>query len=156
MQALWTKDCKEAFTQLKKSLCASPILKSPEFTQPFHHADRCLRERCWAVLSQLDQSGEEHPVAFFSQKLLQQEEAYSTVEECLTIKLLQAFHVYLLAGPFVMQTDHQSMVWLDRIFAAIPVCHRVQVWVIFRPSNFLSSWQIVQFSSNSLMNFVVF
>ena len=44
-----------------------------------------------AVLSQLDESGAEHPVAYFSRKLLLREQRYSTVEsvwlECLAIKL---------------------------------------------------------------------
>ena len=34
-----------------------------------------------AVLSQLDESGADHPVAYFSRKLLPREERYSTVEK---------------------------------------------------------------------------
>ena len=55
-----------------------------------------------AVLSQCDDDGQEHPIAYFSRKLLPQEEHYSTIEkECLAIKLgVQAFRVYLLgSGP---------------------------------------------------------
>ena len=64
-----------------------------------------------AVLSQLDESGADHPVAYFSCKLLLREERYSTVEkECLAVKLgIQAFKVYLLGKPFVVQTDHQAL-----------------------------------------------
>ena len=37
-----------------------------------------------AVLSQIDGDGDEHPVAYFSRKLLEREEEYSTIEkECL-------------------------------------------------------------------------
>ena len=40
------------------------------------------------VLSQLDESGADHPVAYFSHKLLLRKQRYSTVEkECLAIKL---------------------------------------------------------------------
>ena len=68
-----------------------------------------------AVLSQLDESGADHPVAYFSHKLLPREERYSTVEkECLAVKLgIQAFRVYLLGKPFVVQTDHRALQWLD-------------------------------------------
>ena len=49
------------------------------------------------VLSQLEESGEEHPVAFASRKLLPREKNYSVIEkECLAIVwALQAFHVFV-------------------------------------------------------------
>ena len=55
-----------------------------------------------AVLSQVDDDGQDHPVAYYNQKLLPREQRYSTVEqECLAIKLgVQAFSVYLLGRPF--------------------------------------------------------
>ena len=51
-----------------------------------------------AVLSQLSDDGEEHPIGYYSRKLLPREEPYSTVEkECLAIRLaVAAFRVYLL------------------------------------------------------------
>ena len=70
-----------------------------------------------AVLSQCDDLDEEHPIAYFSRKLLPREQYYSTVEkECLAIKLsIEAFKVYLLGKPFKIQTDHHSLVWLDQM-----------------------------------------
>ena len=65
-----------------------------------------------AVLSQHDDEGIDHPVAYYSRKLLPREQKYSTVEqECLAINL--AFSVYLLGKPFVVQTDHRTLRWLD-------------------------------------------
>ena len=62
------------------------------------------------MLSQLYE-GEDHPVAYFTRKLLPREEKYSVVEkEC-----LQMLRVYLLGRPFVIQTDHRSLEWLDRL-----------------------------------------
>ncbi len=48
-----------------------------------------------------DDEGGEHPVAYYSRKLLPREERYSTIEqECLAVKLgVQAFRVYLLGKP---------------------------------------------------------
>lgn len=41
-----------------------------------------------AVLSQLDENGDDYPVAYYSKKLLPREQNYATVEqECLAIKL---------------------------------------------------------------------
>ena len=68
-----------------------------------------------AVLSQEDKERVDHPVAYFSRKLLPREERYSTIEnECLAIKLaVQAFRVYLLGKPFTIQTDHRaSLNWV--------------------------------------------
>lgn len=49
------------------------------------------------MLSQFDDAGVEHPVAFYSRKLLPREERYSTIEkECLAIKAAtHTFRVYL-------------------------------------------------------------
>lgn len=58
----------------------------------------------------------EHPVAYFSHKL-PREERYATIEkECLAIKLaVEVFSIYLLGCHFTIQTDHRSLVWLDRL-----------------------------------------
>ena len=70
-----------------------------------------------AVLSQQDDSRSDHPIAYFSRKLLPREERYSTVEkECLAIKLaVQNFPTYLLGHNFRIQTDLCSLEWLDRL-----------------------------------------
>ena len=67
-----------------------------------------------AVLSQYDE-GHNHPIAYFSRKVLPREQMYSTVDkECLAIRLgVQAFRVYLLGRPFKVQTDHRALQWLD-------------------------------------------
>ena len=64
-----------------------------------------------AVLSQVQEDGQEHPVGYYSRKLLAREQRYSTIEkECLAIKLaLDAFEVYLLGRKFVKQIiEHLS------------------------------------------------
>ena len=69
------------------------------------------------MLSQVGEDGTDHPIAYYSRKLLPREERYSTIEkECLAIKLaVQTFRVYLLGKPFIIQTDHRSLEWLDRL-----------------------------------------
>ena len=58
-----------------------------------------------------------HPVAYFSKKLLPQEESYSTIEkECLAVKLgIEAFQFYLMGCTFTVQTAHRALLWLDRL-----------------------------------------
>ena len=113
----WTTECDRAFQELKLILCSSPVLASSDFTRPFTLQTDASDRGVGAVLSQYDDDGLEHPVAYFSRKLLTREEHYSTIEkECLAIKLgVQAFRVYLLGRPFVIQTDHRALEWLDRL-----------------------------------------
>ena len=64
-----------------------------------------------ALLSQRDDDGMDYPIAYFSKKLLLCEVRYSTVEkECLAIN-----RVYLLGRPFIIQTEHRSLKWLDQL-----------------------------------------
>ena len=116
-QVVWSAECDRAFRQLKEKLCASPVLRSPDFEKEFVLQTDASDRGIGAVLSQLDEDGHDHPVVFFSRKLLPREERYSTVEkECLAIKLgVQAFKVYLLGKPFCVQTDHRALVWLDKL-----------------------------------------
>ncbi len=113
----WTTECEAAFQQLKAKLTSKPILKSPDFSKPFVLQTDASDRGVGAVLSQQDASGVEHPIAYFSRKLLPREERYATVEkECLAIKLgVHAFRVYLLGRPFVIETDHRSLEWLHRM-----------------------------------------
>ena len=116
-RVVWSADCDTAFKELKGLLCSCPVLKSPDFDKPFVLQTDASDRGVGAVLSQLDDEGAEHPVAYFSRKLLPREERYSTVEkECLAIKLgVQIFRVYLLGRPFTIQMDHRSLAWLDRV-----------------------------------------
>ena len=93
------------------------MLRSPDFTREFYLQTDASDHGVGAVLSQFDEEGTDHPVAYFSRKLLPREQKYSTVEkECLAIRLAtQAFRVYLLGRPFTIQTDHRALKWMDRL-----------------------------------------
>ena len=113
----WTSACEIAFSKLKELLCAAPVLRSPDFQKEFILQTDASDRGVGAVLSQVDDEGKDHPVGFFSRKLLPREERYSTVEkECLAVKLgVESFRVYLLGRPFVVETDHRALEWLDRV-----------------------------------------
>ena len=113
----WTAKCTNAFNILKEALCRSPVLINPDFTKMFFLQTDASDRGVGAVLSQLNDEGKDRPVAYFSRKLLPREERYSTIEkECLAIKLgVETFKVYLLGRQFIIQTDHRSLVWLNRL-----------------------------------------
>ena len=75
----WSEECTTAFETLKRCLCYDPVLKSPDFTQPFVLQTDASDRGAGAVLSQRGSDGEEHPVAHYSRKFLPREERYSTV-----------------------------------------------------------------------------
>lgn len=114
---VWTAECDLAFRKLKELLCSAPVLYAPNYEKEFILQTDASESGVGAVLSQTDDEGEDHPIGYFSRKLLPREEKYSTIEkECLAIKLgIQAFRVYLLGKPFTIQTDHRALEWLDRV-----------------------------------------
>ena len=68
-------------------------------------------------MSQTDDVGEEHPVAYYSRKLLPRETRYAAVEkECLAVvEGIRHFRVYLEGTPFMVQTDHRSLKYLHKM-----------------------------------------
>ncbi len=126
-QVQWTGHCDRAFQELKQCLCVAPVLWSPNLSLPFVVQTDASDQGIGAVLSQVDADGNDHPIAYFSRKLLPCEVRYSTVEkECLAIRLgVHAFRVYLLGQPFKVQTDHRALQWLDRLKES---CSRLMRW----------------------------
>ena len=106
---------RESISNFEGSTMPISDFKKSGFFQSFH-SDASNRG-VGAVLSQKDDEGSDRPMAYFSRKLLQREEIYSTIEkECLAIKLgVEAFKVYLIGRPFTIETDHRSLVWLNRL-----------------------------------------
>ena len=68
-----------------------------------------------AMLSQPSKDINIHPVTYFSKKLPPWEEKYFTIQKCLGVKMgVKAFQFYLKECTFINQTDHRSLIWLDR------------------------------------------
>ena len=105
---VWTTECDKVFNALRNMLTSTTVFSSPDFEKTFIPQTDASNYGVGAVLSQTDGEGVDHPVAYFSRKLLDREQKYSTTEkECLAIKLaVKAFQMYLLGRPFIIQTDH--------------------------------------------------
>ena len=90
-------------------------MRNPDFTRTFILQTDASNVGVGAVLSQ--GSEEDRPIAYFSRKLLLREQNYSVVEqECLAVVLsIKAFETYLLGKPFVIQTDHRALQWLQQL-----------------------------------------
>lgn len=110
----WTEECEGAFQALKRHMCSSPVLRSPDFEKRFLVQVDASGVGIGAVLAQGD-PGEERPVLYLSRKLLPRETRYSTIEkECLAIKwALDSLRYYLLGREFDLHTDHRALTWIQ-------------------------------------------
>ena len=117
IQMQWTEECDHAFNKLKQQLCSAPVLSSLDFSRPFVLQTDASEHGVGAVLPQRSDQGKDHPIAYFSKKLLPREERYSMIEkECLAIKMaMNIFRTYLIGCHFTVEIDHRSLVWLDKL-----------------------------------------
>ena len=111
----WGEMQEKAFTTLKHLLVAEPVLRLPDMSKPFVLRTDASDVGIGAVLLQ-QHEGKLFPVAYASKKLLPRERNYSIMEkECLAVVwAVKRFNVYLYRAPFVLQTDHQLLVYLNR------------------------------------------
>jgi hypothetical protein len=111
----WEEPHENAFVTLKSMLVNPPILQLPDLGKTFVVRTDASDVGLGAILMQ-EHQGILHPIAFASKKLSSQESHYSTIErECLAIVwAIQKFDVYLYNRPFVIQTDHQPLAYVNR------------------------------------------
>ncbi|KAM4691997.1 uncharacterized protein WCC33_016819 [Rhinophrynus dorsalis] len=112
----WTPACAQAFESLKDALGKVPVLAAPNFNLPFLIHTDASNVGLGAVLSQVDDAGEEHPISFQSRKLLDREMNYAAKEkECLALVwAIKRFQPYLYGKEFTVITDHNPLVWLNK------------------------------------------
>ncbi|XP_020207400.1 uncharacterized protein LOC109792401 [Cajanus cajan] len=103
----WTKECEEAFTELKRSLASPPILKKPRLNLPLliyiSASDRAVS----AVLVQ-EQEGTQVPVYFVSRVLQGIEARYQKIEKLALAILVTARKLrhYFQSYEVIVRTDH--------------------------------------------------
>ena len=94
-------------------LVSPPILVFPDFSKPFILDTDASDFGIGAVLSQVDDDGQERVVAYASRTLSKAERNYSvTSKELLAIvNFISQFQQYLLGCTFTLHTDHSSLTW---------------------------------------------
>ena len=110
----WTEDCEVAFQVLKHNLSNAPLLRRPDTSLPFILQTDWSPVAIGAVLTQADDRGYEHPVAFASRALRGAELRYSATEgECFAlVHFVEHFRPYLHGVQFTVQMDHAALKWL--------------------------------------------
>ena len=112
VQFSWTSECEEAFSELKRRLVSAPVLQPPDLSKPFFVWTDASIMGFGAVLEQLDDQNQRHPIAFASRQTNQAERKYAPteLEVAALIFAVEHFEVYLLGNHFTVYTDHQALV----------------------------------------------
>ena len=113
-RVVWNAAMLDEFLYLQKSLCVIPSLTLPLSSDQFVLQTDASGVGLGAVLS-VQRDGEELPVAFYSRKLQPRERRYSAteLEGLAVVAAVQHFDAYLITHPFVIETDHRALVFLN-------------------------------------------
>ncbi|CAM8940723.1 unnamed protein product [Rhodiola kirilowii] len=109
----FTDACQEAFDELKKALTSVPIIRAPDWTQPF---EIMCDASDYAVGAVLGQRIDKRPVVIYyaSRTLDAAQRNYSTTEKELlaVVFALEKFGSYLLGTEVVVFSDHAAIRYL--------------------------------------------
>ena len=108
---LWTEKHQECFEELKRRLADNCLRNHFDTSKECFLYTDCSDYACGAVLSQLDDQGNDVVIAYYSQSVSGAERRYSVYQkEALAIlKAFRHFHQYLQGRHFTVFTDHYSL-----------------------------------------------
>jgi predicted aspartyl protease len=106
-----------AFEDLKVALQQAPLLRLFDPKKPCIVDTDASAYAAGAILTQCDDEGNEHPVAYFSRCFSKTECNYCvTRRELLAILLaLRRWRHYLMGGKIMVRTDHSALMWLKSL-----------------------------------------
>lgn len=101
-----------SFEQLKRKMSEAPVLALPNFDKVFEVECDASGVGIRAVLSQ-----EGRPVAYFSEKLNEARQKYSTYDKefYALVQVLKYWRHYLLPKEFMVFTDHQALNFISTL-----------------------------------------
>ena len=126
----WTEQCADAMQSVKDLIQRDLVLAAPDVTRPFIIDTDASDKGFGGVLSQVDASGKERPVAFAARCLSAAELKYPVIEkECLAVlwAVTDQFHPYVYGGHFLLRTDNQPLSWLKTLKNPSP---RLARWIL--------------------------
>ena len=114
---VWNSVHQEEFDFLKNALTSAPILAFPNMQKEMILTTDACTSGIAYILSQLDDQGREHVIAYLGRGLRKAELNYTITElECLAIiEGTRAYHQYLVSRPFTIVTDHVSLTFLNSL-----------------------------------------
>ena len=111
VEFLWTKECSNAFENLKQKLCSKPILQIFDHEKHIFIETDASKIGTAAIMKQKDEVGNLLPVSYFSKKLSNSQRKRDAIYlECLAIKEAILFWQHQLIGrEFTVLTDHKPL-----------------------------------------------
>ncbi len=114
----WKQDYKSIFDQVKAALQSSSSIFYPNYDFKWILRTDASDFGVGAVLLQVDDTispPQHQPIGFVSQKLSPQATRWSTIEkEAYAVYFgVKSFSYYLIGKPFVLQTDHANLQWME-------------------------------------------
>ncbi|KAL4153818.1 hypothetical protein QTP88_001651 [Uroleucon formosanum] len=112
----WSDICQEAFDKLKAILTKEPLLKYPDFEQPFNLTCDASNFVIGCILSQ-GPIGNDPLIAYASRTLNKAEQSYNTTEKelCAIVWGVKQYRPYLYGQKFNIITDHRALSWLFNV-----------------------------------------
>ena len=128
----WGQAQEKAYQNIKFHLTNEPILRLPDPVKTYYLQTDASNTGIGAVLMQKHDE-KLFPVCYASKKLSSAERNYSTIEkECLAVVWgIKRFHLYLYGVPFVLQTDHEPLKYMN---SAKFANGRLMRWAMFLQS----------------------
>ena len=117
VEFVWNEQMEEAFKELKKLLISAPILRAPNWNNKWILYTDASGFAIGGILAQIDGSGFEYVVAYFS-RILKGAELHLTISELECLALVYGVkinQIYLTGVHFTIITDHAALVWLMNI-----------------------------------------
>jgi len=112
-------DALQAFNELKNILLSEPVLSYPRKDRPYSlitdaacgNSDQKKPGGLGAILTQMDENGEHHVIAYASRSLLSAEKNYSPflLEMQASVWAMNHFVAYLRGRHFTLFTDHRPL-----------------------------------------------
>jgi hypothetical protein len=125
----WSNIEQTAFDELKHRVCTAPVLSTPRCGEPFVLYTDASIFAVGCCLAQNDESGQEHPIAYGSQKLTNTQSAWSTIErEAYAIIWALAKYQDIIFGCHIMIfSDHNPLTYLTE---NIPKSAKLTRWTL--------------------------
>ena len=105
---------RQSFEELKRCLCNAPVLHQLDYDKDFIIQTDASEYAIGGCLAQLDDTGREYPLAFYSAKMTEVQRRWSVIEKesFACIYALKQFDALVFGFNIVLYTDHNPLKYM--------------------------------------------